>query len=269
MRLDKAHGYPKLELASHRRKVTPLGPESPFKLESKRSLAEQVVERISQRIFDGTLHPGDKLPAEVDLADQMGVSRTALREGMRVLEAQGLLETRPGIGTLVQSVGKDQLVGPLALYVQASAGAISFDEFHTVRAMLEVEIAGIAASHRTEEEFERLTAAMKNMEASVTDVDEFAASDASFHQEVAAMTGNPLLGLLLGALRDLLEQHIRHVVVHIDPAIDVLPYHAAILKAIEEQDVDQARTAMRAHLDQVKANYLVATADEGDGGGVN
>jgi len=239
--------------------------ESPFKLETKLSLAEQVVDRIKGMIMNGDLDAGDRLPPEVDLAARMGVSRTALREGMRTLEAQGLLETRAGVGTVVRSVGPEQLVQPLALFVEASGGAISFEEFHAVRTVIETEIAGLAAERAGEAELGALRKLMTDMEATTADdVDAFASADASFHQTLATMTGNPLLELFLGALRVLLEAHIRQVVGHIDPARDVLPYHAAILAAVAEGDKEAARGAMQDHLRQVAENYYHAEHDVED-----
>ena len=229
--------------------------KSPFRLETKRSLAEQVADRITELIVDGALAPGDRLPPEVDLADQMGVSRTALREGMRTLEAKGLLEIQPGVGTVVREVGQDQLVQPLSLYVEVSDGAISFEEFHAVRTILETEVASLAAASATESDVEVLRGLMAQMESSVEDVDVFATSDASFHESLATMTSNPLLGLLIGALRTLLEEHIRDVVGHIDPVVDVIPYHAAILAAVEAGDAEASRRAMEDHLTKVKENY--------------
>lgn len=240
--------------------------DSPFRLETKRSLAEQVVDRIRGMIMNGKLDAGDRLPPEVDLAEKMGVSRTALREGMRTLEAQGLLETRAGVGTVVRSVGSDQLAQPLTLFVEASGGAISFEEFHAVRTIIETEIAALAAKGADESDVEVLRNSMAAMEASAGDGEAFASADANFHQLLANMTDNPLLELFLGALRVLLEEHIREVVSHIDPFTDVLPYHAAILAAIAEGDVEGAREAMKDHLRQVAVNYRMAGEDtEGEG----
>lgn len=229
--------------------------KSPFRLETKRSLAEQVADRITKLIVEGELQAGDRLPPEVDLASQMGVSRTALREGMRTLEAQGLLEIQPGVGTVVREVGSDQLVQPLSLYVEVSDGAVSFEEFHAVRAILETEAASLAAESATAADVETLRGFMSDMESNVGNVDAFAESDASFHESLAKMSSNPLLGLLIGALRVLLEEHIRDVVGHIDPRTDVLPYHAAILESVAAGDPDAARLAMDVHLRKVKDNY--------------
>ncbi|MCZ7532707.1 MAG: FadR family transcriptional regulator [Acidimicrobiia bacterium] len=236
--------------------------KSRFKLEMKRSLAEQVTDRITEMIVSGDLVAGDRLPPEVDLASQMGVSRTALREGMRTLEARGLLEIQPGVGTVVRDFGYEQLVQPLSLYVDVSDGAVSFEEFHAVRRLLETEVAALAASAASDASIEVLRGHMAEMERSVEDRDAFAASDASFHESLAMMTSNPLLGLLISALRVLLESHIREVIHHIDPVTDVLPYHEAILEAVVARDEGAARQAMESHLIKVRENYY-SSVEEG------
>lgn len=229
--------------------------KSPFRLDTKRSLAEQVSDRITRLIVDGHLVAGDRLPPEKELADQMGVSRTALREGMRTLEAKGLLQIQPGIGTIVRTVGPHQLVEPLSLYVEVSDGAVSAEEFFAVRAILETEVASLAAASRSDADLDTLRGFMVDMERSVDDVNAFAASDASFHEALAKMTRNPLLSLLVGTLRVLLEEHIRDVVGHIDPVVDVIPYHVDILDAVEAGDPELARKAMERHLAKVVENY--------------
>ncbi|NOX21819.1 MAG: FadR family transcriptional regulator [Actinobacteria bacterium] len=233
---------------------------SPFKLDTKRSLAEQVADRITELVVGGDLVAGDRLPPEVDLAIEMGVSRTALREGMRTLEAQGLLKILPGVGTVVREVGSDQLVQPLSLYVEVSDSEISFEEFHAVRVILETEVAALAAGAAVDSDVLILKGFMADMEMNVADADAFAASDASFHESLAKMASNPLFGLLIGALRVLLEDHIREVVGQIDPVTDVIPYHAAILEAVEDHDADSARRAMENHLAKVKKNYYSTVA---------
>lgn len=234
---------------------------NPFMLRTQRRRSDQVVDKIRDLVLSGQLGPGDRLPPELVLAEQMGVSRTGLREGMRLLEAQGLLETRPGVGTVVREAGATQVVRPLEWLAEASYGGLSFDEFHTIRRILETEIAALAATNATDEGIVTLEAAMADMETSVDDNVRFAEHDAAFHHGLAAMTGNRLLELLIAVIRELLERHIESVLAHIDPRSDVIPYHAAILEAVKARDPEAARRAMKAHLHQVRTNFEAATAD--------
>src|SRR3990172_4915905 len=85
----------------------------------KGGLVDRVVEEIQRVIVNGHLELGMKLPPERELAEELGVSRTVIREAVRILVAKGLLETRPGVGTIVRQVNRDQIVGPLSLLLQA------------------------------------------------------------------------------------------------------------------------------------------------------
>ncbi len=227
---------------------------------TKVRLVDRVVNEIQGLIVGGQLKPGAKLPPERELADKLGVSRTVIREAVRILVAKGLLETKPGVGTIVRHVTRDQIVEPLNLLVQIRNGGVSFEELHQVRSILEVEIAGLAASQATEADIAELEQLVAAMEATQNDTDVFAARDTDFHQALARMTYNPLLGLLLGVIRDLLEDYIALVTRHIDPARHVLPYHRQILERVAAKDVEGARQAMRAHLKQIRKNHEEALA---------
>jgi GntR family transcriptional regulator, transcriptional repressor for pyruvate dehydrogenase complex len=240
------------------------GVASPFELQASPRRADQVVSKIREMVLSGALKPGDQLPSEMVLSEDMGVSRTALREGMRILEAQGVLETRPGVGTVVLAAGLTQLVKPLKWLALARYGGFSFDEFHGVRSILETEIAALAARGATDDAITSLEGALDDMDSALGDNRLFARHDARFHHVLAEMTGNRLLELLASAMRELLEDHIETVVAHIDPRADVMPYHAAILEAVRARDPVAARRAMQAHLDQVHTNFQAAMAAHGD-----
>lgn len=232
----------------------------PFRLLANQRRADQVVAQIRTLVLSGGLGPGDRLPPEVTLAEQMGVSRTALREGMRVLEAQGLVETRQGVGTVVREIGASQMARPMSWLAEATQGGLGFAEFHTVRRILEVETSALAAGNASSENLATLELAMTEMEASVDDPRAFAQHDAAFHEALAVMTGNCLLELLTSAIRELIEAHVQSVLSHIEPVRDVIPYHRAILDAVRSGDPETARQAMKRHLAQVEANYHAASA---------
>jgi GntR family transcriptional repressor for pyruvate dehydrogenase complex len=235
---------------------------SPFLLRSKGRLVDRVVDKIQGLIIDGQLKPGIKLPPEIELAEQMGVSRTVLREAMSVLMTKGLLETKPGVGTIVREMSRDQVVEPLTLLFQIRHGGVAFEDLHQVRSILEVEIAGLAAMEATEADIAGLEQLMIEMEMNKDNADVFAARDADFHQALAYSTYNPLLDNLVGIIRDLLEGHIMQVVRYIDPQIYVLPFHRQILDKIAAKDKEGARQAMLDHLNQVQKNYEEASLIE-------
>jgi GntR family transcriptional repressor for pyruvate dehydrogenase complex len=189
-----------------------------------------------------------KLLPERELADELGVSRTVIREAVRILVAKGLLETKPGVGTIVRQVTSDQLVEPLSLLLRAQEDDISIEHLHQVRRILEVEIAGLAAIQATEEDIAELKAVLADME-SVTDIPEsFAAKDADYHRGLARTTHNPLLIILLDSIRDLMQEVRLLVTRHPDLREKVMPDHRKILERVAARDPEGARHAMEEHL---------------------
>lgn len=215
-------------------------------------LVDRVVNEIQRVIVSGELEPGMKLLPERELADQLGVSRTVVREAVRILVAKGLLETKPGVGTIVRQVTSDQIVEPLSLLLQTQKGGVSIEHLHQVRRMLEVEIAGLAAIQATEEDIRELSELLTEME-SVTDIPEvFAARDADFHQGLAKTTHNPLLIILLDSIRDLMQEVRLMVTRHPDLRTRVMPDHRRILERVAARDPEGARQAMEDHLEHAR-----------------
>lgn len=215
-------------------------------------LVDRVVTEIQRVIVSGRLEPGMKLLPERELADELGVSRTVIREAVRILVAKGLLETKPGVGTIVRQVTSDQIVEPLSLLLQTQKRGVSIDHLHQVRRMLEIEIAGLAALQATTEDIAELREVLVEME-SVTDIPEaFAARDADFHRGLAKTTHNPLLIILLDSIRDLMQEVRLLVTRH--PALreKVTPDHQRILECVAAKDQEGARQAMEEHLEHAR-----------------
>jgi DNA-binding FadR family transcriptional regulator len=222
---------------------------------SKEGLVDRVVTEIEELIVTNKLEPETKLPPERDFAEQLGVSRTVVREAVRILVTKGLLETRPGVGTMVRQMTREQIVEPLNLLLRSRTGdKVSFDQLHQVRSILEIEIAGLAASQATDADIAHLKQIMADMEAAQHDLDTLAARDADFHSALAKMTHNPLLAILVDSIRDLLQEYIALVTRYLDPQQENLPLHSKLLERIEARDVEGARQAMSENLDQMRKN---------------
>ena len=223
---------------------------------SKVRLVDRVVDEIQKLILNGQLKPGMKLPPERELADEIGVSRPVVREAVSILVAKGLLETKRGVGTIVRNMTRDQIVEPFNLLMKIRVGGgVTFEQLYQVRSILEVKNAELAASEATDDDIIALRQVMADMEANQDDMVVFAVKDTDFHQLLAHATHNPVLELLTGVIRDLLEEYIVRVTVYLDPSRDVLPFHQRILDAVAAKDVEGARQAMEAHLKQIKKNH--------------
>jgi GntR family transcriptional repressor for pyruvate dehydrogenase complex len=217
-----------------------------FQTVSKQRLVDRVVADIQDLIIQGKLAVGTKLPPERELAELFGVSRTVIREAVRILVTKGLLESKHGIGTMVRQVTRDQLVEPLGWLLQRNGATL--DDLHEVRTILEVEIAGEAAKRATNEDIARLEQVLEHALTVRTNPAAFAASDAEFHQLLAGILHNSMLAVLLDSIRTLMAEIRLKVSRYSEFDTVVLADHAAILAAIRVRNAVDARKAMHNHL---------------------
>lgn len=217
-----------------------------FQAVSKQRLVDRVVADVQELIVQGKLPVGAKLPPERELAELLGVSRTVIREAVRILVTKGLLESKHGIGTMVRQVTRDQLVEPLSWLLQRNGATL--DDLHEVRTILEVEIAAAAAQRATNADVAALEQVLARTAAVRANPHAFAAADAEFHQVLVAILQNPMLAVLLDSIRTLMAE-IRLKVARY-PKFDtiVLDDHTRILASIRAHDANAAREAMQDHL---------------------
>jgi len=224
-------------------------------------LVEQVVNEIQGLIFEKQLVPGMKLPSERELCEQLGVSRTVLREAVRMLVSKGLLETRPGVGTTVREVSSTQISEPLSLLLSSGKASISLDHIHQVRRILEVEIAEIAAMQAGEEDLAELKRILEAMEKASNERGSFAELDSQFHAALTRTTHNPLLSILIDSIQDLMLDVRLLVQEYPDLHDEVMPDHRRILDRVSARDPKGARRAMEIHLEharRIQQEFLAA-----------
>lgn len=230
-----------------------------FSLQRDR-LYTQVADQIEQLIADESLHPGDKLPGEREMAERMGVSRTVVREAIRVLGVRGLVQVKTGCGTYVQEPSAKDAAASIGRFLKLRQGDAPFAHVHEVRSMIELETAGLAAERATDDDIGRLERTIEGMAAHRQDLDAYIKCDHAFHEGLAEATHNSLFNVLLGPISDLLHQVIL-VSVQAPGALDVgLSHHRNILAQVQRRDPQAARQAMREHL--TEARSLVQTAQQ-------
>jgi GntR family transcriptional regulator, transcriptional repressor for pyruvate dehydrogenase complex len=222
---------------------------------------EQVAEQIEGRILNGELQNGDRLPTERDLAEQFHVSRTAVREALKILAQKGLVDMRPGRGTMVIDGAPEALQNSIGLVMKLKLREVGgSDNLVEVRELLEVEIAGLAATRATEKEIEAMRVAIKRMDESLCDANVFIQADNDFHEALALATQNQLILILVNSIVSLLSEQRKQIFeVEGGPQRGQL-HHKRILESIIKRDPDAARAAMRSHLGQVRkdvANSLL------------
>ena len=231
-----------------------------YKIVQSSRLYEQIVEQIEQSVQKGDLKPGDQLPAERELAEQFGVSRTAVREAVKALREKGLVEAYPGKGTFITSGSSNPMRQSLDRMMRSAQGDAT-SSLVEVREILEPEIAALAAVRATEENLNSLREAVAVMDAAKRDPDAYIEADLDFHLELAEAAANPLILSLIDSIVGVLrEQRMR--IFEVDGGPDRGQYHhKKILEAVEHQDAPGAREAMRAHLRQVREDSRSASKD--------
>lgn len=222
-----------------------------FQTVSKQRLVDRVVADIQDLIVQGKLPVGARLPPERELAQLFGVSRTVIREAVRILVTKGLLESKHGIGTMVRQGTRDQLVEPLGWLLQRNDATL--DDLHEVRTILEVEIAAEAARRATPEDIAQLEQVIEHAALVRADPAAFAATDAEFHQLLANILHNAMLSVLLDSIRALMAAIRLKVSRNSEFDTIVLADHAAILAAIRARNPMDARAAMQDHLVHARA----------------
>ncbi len=219
------------------------------------SLTARTEQQIEELILSQALKGGDRLPSERDLGEQIGVSKTVVREAIRSLTAKGLVEVRMGSGMYVQHLSADLLTNPLHILLRTHA--LKPEDIQEVRQALEINLAALAAERAEAvhiEAMEHTIAALKKKALTAT---EFAEADLAFHNALAAAANNPIFTLLVGLLNNLMLQ-VREQVFQSDgqaSASRALRYHQKILDQIKAHDVNGARQAMLEHLAEARETW--------------
>lgn len=218
---------------------------------------------LRAQITSGRLSPGDRLPTEPQLCQNSGLSRSTVREALRLLSSQHLIVTTRGVagGSFVAHPSPDQISDTLTTGVsllQASR-VVGIDELLETRACVEVPTAGLAALRRTEEQLQAIRASLFDPHAA--DLDEMRSAHGLFHEQVAAACGNPLLELIsrplftVANLPQLLAKLGRDVWIEVDAD------HRAILAAIVDRDAARAQEAASRHIDNLRVHGADLVSD--------
>jgi DNA-binding FadR family transcriptional regulator len=208
----------------------------------------QVLKQLRELIANGVT-PGTQLPSEQMLARQFGVSKNVIREAIKVLSAQGFVAVKHGIRTRVKDRSQWNIFDPEVLL--AIQGLATFEHLTDVRRLLEPEIAARAAARASERDVIRIHEMLRTER---RDIEEQVSTDVEFHRRIAEAGKNPLLVILLDSLGILLAEG-RRVMYGIPGAVErALAQHQRIYDAIAGRDVEGARSAMAAHIEEIAAD---------------
>lgn len=225
------------------------------KLAAVRSLHGQVVQELGRLIVGGGIAPGENLPREELLAERMHVSRTALREAMKVLSAKGLIESRQKTGTRVRAVIHwNQLDADVLAWRCALMPTDDFvEKLVEMREIIEPAAAASAARNRSEEELATLDAAYAAM-ADAVDREAWATADLAFHEAILHATHNELLASLFAVIETALGSYFQLSAQTASNFKYSLPHHKKVLDAIRRRHPEVARQAMLATVTDSRRN---------------
>lgn len=229
-------------------------------------ISDSVAAALETRILEGSLKPGDRLPAERELALELGVSRPSLREAMQKLVSKGLLVTRHGGGTHVTDRLEAPFVDPWQDMLQGHPNLQG--DLLEFRDMLEGQAACLAAERATPADLERVDAAYAALDAAYAagDLAASIATDVAFHQAIAEAAHNVLIGHLSASLLRLIHGHISRSLEHLQARPqrwqELRAQHSDIRQAIRQRQPEAAAAAARAHIDFVRRSMVESAREE-------
>ncbi|HEX6763156.1 MAG TPA: FadR/GntR family transcriptional regulator [Gaiellaceae bacterium] len=231
------------------------GDPTSFQPLERRKVYLQIAEQLLAQIGTRRLKPGDALPPERELTQSFQVGRSSIREALRMLESQGVIESVNG-GAFVVAEAPNPLETSLRLLFRLDEQAGMHDLFE-LRRILECEAAALAAERRGEEHLAEMDAAIDEMAASLDGAggaETFVDADLHFHLALAGATGNRLVLLSMQAVRDVLRRAISSVY-HVPQSPEsAVVEHRHIRAAVAAGDAIRAREEMRDHLARVEAD---------------
>ncbi len=195
-----------------------------------RALYEEVAERLRQRIFAGELAAGDWID-ELRIADQMGISRTPLREALKVLAAEGLVTMKVRRGAYVTETSPKDLA----------------DVYHLL-ALLETDAASTVAARASDAELAELATLHQDLEAALLDTARFFALNEAFHLRLLELADNHWRLQMVQDLRKVMKLHRQHSLQKAGRPAQSLAEHRALMAALAARDAVGAANCMRVHM---------------------
>ncbi len=215
------------------------------------TLADQVTDRLLEYIETQRLRPGDLLPSETSLSASFGVSRPVIREALKSLAGQGVIEIVNGKGALIRPVDSD----PLRLFfrraMQMEYGTML--ELMEVRKGLEVQSAALAAQRRDDRDLQEIRQALQSMREHIDDPEAFIRLDVAFHLRIAAASHNTMMVSLIESIRDALLNTITFGLQSRGQSLQfesIHQSHEQLFQTLAAGDSQAAMQAMTRHFDE-------------------
>jgi GntR family transcriptional repressor for pyruvate dehydrogenase complex len=233
-------------------------PDSELKQIRSVRLSDQAAHQIRELIVSGQFQPGGKLPSEAELSSTLDIGRSSVREALRSLQSQGLIEVRPGAGAFVaDNPISFRAVGEALEWLLKRQESLA--QILQVREVLEGLAAALLAEKITDSviaELREIVRQQRELEWSETNVDQQSVLDIKFHQSVAKASGNFVVEEIDGAIVRSFSQSNRAVLYLSGKMEDSVNEHENIIKALASGDPVQAEKASRLHIARVRNSIL-------------
>jgi GntR family transcriptional repressor for pyruvate dehydrogenase complex len=227
---------------------TPPTLPSTLRIQPREGPLAEITRKLLDYLLSGEIEPGSKIPSERQLAEGLGVGRSAVREAIKSLSLLGLLDVRQGDGTYLSRTGSDLL--PRVIEWGLLLEEPQLTDLLEARMEIEIVVAGLAAQRAEAAEVAALRRRLEAMRSAGENVDAYVEADIAFHLEIARASGNGVLANLLTSLRSLLRVWAERVLHHAGETDTSLAMHEPIVAAIAQSDVEAARSAMQAHMER-------------------
>jgi DNA-binding FadR family transcriptional regulator len=228
-----------------------------------RRLHAQVVEALMQGIVGGRLAPGTTLPTEAEMSVQFGVSRSVIREALRVLGEKGLIDVRHGSGTRVTAADQWDPLDPAVLGLLHGRGPTAgvLRDLLEARKIVECEVAALAAERAGGDDIAALDDALAVMRAGLDDPPAFVGGDSAFHLTLVRAARNRVLERMAQPMRELLS--FAQALTDAVPGVlgRALAEHEAIAASVRNRDPVGARRAMHLHLAHTERDVIALMED--------
>jgi GntR family transcriptional repressor for pyruvate dehydrogenase complex len=222
-------------------------------------LTEAAIQQMRDMIASGRLSPGSRLPAESELAADLGASRNTVREAVRALVTARVLDVRRGDGTYVTSLRPELLLEGVAAAVELMQEGFSL-ELIAVRRILEPPATALAATRIGDDSLRELEACLRNMDAATSEGERIA-HDAAFHALIATTSGNATLASMLSAVSSrTIRARAWRGLVEEDATSRTAAQHREILAALQDHDPERAAAAAEVHVATTEAWFRQALA---------
>ncbi|RYM02692.1 FadR family transcriptional regulator [Sporolactobacillus sp. THM7-7] len=214
-------------------------------------LYAKIISDIDKKINQGLLLPNQKLPSERQMSQQYNVSRTVVREAIKVLSEKGLVEIRVGKGTYITRPNNRNVTNTMKRVIRSSNATI--EDIIEVREELELSTVKKAVINATEQGIEKLKKTCAEMDKKDIKVGEFVEKDAKFHLCLARLTGNNIFYLLIHSFYDMTDKALFEIT-HMVPADieEAQVQHWGIVNAVEKKDLTLAKRIVKAHINLIR-----------------